>query len=95
MPNPDVIVEYHLLSSRILKDKTMDVKLIYIPNDDKQNCPFCRLKLIVEQYQFLISQSKTILSKVPNVFELPNKVKWLHNFGYQCNLKTNVPYFPA
>ena len=28
MPHPNVIVEYHLLSSRILKDKTMDVELV-------------------------------------------------------------------
>ena len=31
---------------RILRDKTMDDKLIYIPIDDKQNYPFCRLTLL-------------------------------------------------
>ena len=33
--------------SGALGDKTMDDKLIYIPNDDKQYFPFCRLKLLV------------------------------------------------
>ena len=27
-----------------IRDKTMDDKLLYIPNDDTQNYPFCRLK---------------------------------------------------
>ena len=31
-------------NSRILRDKTMADKLIYIPNDDTQNYPFCRLQ---------------------------------------------------
>ena len=31
----------------ILRDKRMDDKLIYITNDNKQNDPFCRLKLLV------------------------------------------------
>ena len=32
--------------SGALGDKTMDDKLIYIPTDDKQYFPFCRLKLL-------------------------------------------------
>ena len=32
---------------RIGRDKTMADKLMYIPNDDKQNYPFCRLQLVV------------------------------------------------
>ena len=39
-----------LSRSGILRDKTMDDEFIYIPNDDKQNYPSCRLKLIVEQF---------------------------------------------
>ena len=31
----------HHFTAGITKDKTMDVKLIYIPNNNKQNCPFC------------------------------------------------------
>ena len=29
----------------ILKDKKQDDKFLYIPNDDKQNHPFCRMNL--------------------------------------------------
>ena len=29
-------------------------KLIYIPNDDTQNYPFCRLKLVIETFDHLI-----------------------------------------
>ena len=28
--------------------KTIAYKLLYMPNDDTQNYPFCRLKLVVE-----------------------------------------------
>ena len=31
-------------------DKTMGVKLMYIPNDEKQYHSFCRLKLMVETF---------------------------------------------
>ena len=34
--------------SGIVRDKTMDDKLIYIPNDDEHNYFICRLKLLVE-----------------------------------------------
>ena len=34
--------------SGIQRDKPMADKLVYIPNDDTQNFPFCRLKLVVE-----------------------------------------------
>ena len=30
--------------------KTMNDKLMYISNDDKQNYPFCNLKLLVEKF---------------------------------------------
>ena len=36
------------LKPRILKDKKMADKLMYIPNNDTQNYPYCRLKLVVE-----------------------------------------------
>ena len=36
----------------IWKDKTIiDDELIYIPNDDIQNYPFCILKLVVETFE--------------------------------------------
>ncbi len=31
----------------ILRDKTMADKLMYNPNDDKQNNSYCRLQLVV------------------------------------------------
>ena len=34
--------------SDILKDKTMNDKLIYIPNKEEQNYSFCRLKWLVK-----------------------------------------------
>ena len=37
--------------SGILRDKTMSNKLIYIPNDNTQNYPFCRLQLVVESFK--------------------------------------------
>ena len=35
----------------ILKDKTIEDKFSYIPNDDEQNYPFCRLKLLVKSLE--------------------------------------------
>ena len=29
---------------------------MYIPNDDTENYPFCRLKLVVEMFKHLINQ---------------------------------------
>ena len=34
----------------IFRDKTIADKLIYIPNDDIQNFPFCRLQLLVKNF---------------------------------------------
>ena len=36
--------------SGIYRDKTMADKLMYIPNDDKQNQTFCRLQLVIETF---------------------------------------------
>ena len=41
-------------TSGMKRDKTMAIKYIYIPNDDTQNYPFCRLKLEVETFEHLI-----------------------------------------
>ena len=35
------------------RDKTMADNLMYIPNDDIQSYPFCRLKLVVETFRHL------------------------------------------
>ena len=37
-----------------LRDKTMAAKLIYIPNYDKQDYLFCRLKLMIEAFCTLL-----------------------------------------
>ena len=41
----------------------MDVKLIYIPNDNKQEYPFCVLKSLVEPANKIYLKSPTILTK--------------------------------
>ena len=38
------------MSNRDLKDKTIADKLMYIPNDDTQNDPIFRLRLVVETF---------------------------------------------
>ena len=35
----------------ILRDKTMHDKLMYIPNYDKQNYHFCRIKLMLISFE--------------------------------------------
>ena len=40
-----------LVFSGILMDKTIGDKLMYIPNDDTQNYPFCSLKLLLEMFK--------------------------------------------
>ena len=45
----DIIQEQFIKNlSGIYRDKTMDYKLKYIPNDDTQNYSFCRLQLVTE-----------------------------------------------
>ena len=39
-------VDVSVLIPGIYRDKTMGNKLIFIPSDDKQNKPLCRLKLL-------------------------------------------------
>ena len=36
------------------------LKLMYIPNDDKQNYPFCRLQLVVETFVHLTTNLNSI-----------------------------------
>ena len=35
----------------IYRDKTMGNKLVWIPNDDKQNHPFYRLQLVAQTFE--------------------------------------------
>ena len=65
----------------ILRDKTMEDKLIEIPNDDKQYYPFCRLILLVKMFGIFHKN-------VSKVFKPTNKITLIQNFGYQCNLQS-------
>ena len=47
----------------------MDDKFMYIPNDYTQNCPVCRLKLMVETF----GDSNQNSIKVPKVIKPMNK----------------------
>ena len=38
---------------QILRDNTMADKMMYNPNDDTQNKPFCRLKFLVKTFGHL------------------------------------------
>ena len=49
----------------ILRDKTKNDKLMYSPNYDKENYPFCKLKSFVEKTTIPINQD---LRKVPEGF---------------------------
>ena len=60
----------------------MDDKLMHIPNDDTQNYPFCRLKLVV--------QTNNNLVKVPKVVKPTNKKTLDHLYckeAYNANKK--------
>ena len=48
----------------ILRDKTMEDKLINNPNDDKPNYPFCRLRLLVEKFgDYIFGKKKLNFNK--------------------------------
>ena len=60
----------------------MAVKLMYIPIDDTQNYPFCRLKLVAEMLEhstLWINQSK--FTEVQKVVKPTNNKTLLQNFG--------------
>ena len=54
-------------------------KLMDIPNNDLQNCPLCRLNLVVETFGHLMKQPIKIL------FKPTNKKTLLFNFGDYWN----------
>ncbi len=72
------------ITAGILRDKPLDDNLIYTPNNDKQYYTICRLKYLVGK--FGSKQSK---------FNKNTQRFWTINFGYQCNLKSNVPSLPG
>ena len=60
----------------------MDDRLMYIPSDDTQNYPFCRIKLVVamlEHPKLWINQPK--FTKVPKVVEPTNKKRYYKTLG--------------
>ena len=60
-------------------DKTMAYNFIYIPNDDTQNYPFCRLpKLDETQDTQLNEPTNQNLIKVPKVDKSTNKKTLLY-----------------
>ena len=78
--------------SGILRNKTMDDKLLYntFPKYCLTKHPFCWLKLLVEtlgQYQFGKNQSK--LNKSPNILQCQSLSKRVCTY-----LDTNVIYIP-
>ena len=48
-------------------------KLIYIPNDDPKNYPFCRLQLVVETFGHSTKLTNQKSIKVSMVVKLTNK----------------------
>ena len=53
----------------ILRDKTMDDKLIYFPNDDKQNDSFSGSKSLVEMFKHnYLDPTNQISTNKPKVF---------------------------
>ena len=66
--------------SGILMETTIDNKLIYIPDDNTQNCPFCRIKIwtLIVQPSFNKSSQKFLRQKMRD--------------RVQYNLQPNVPF---
>ena len=63
------------------RDKTMADKLMYITNGDTQNYPFCRLKLVVETFEYsTLWNNQSKFTEDPKVVKPTNK-KTLKNFG--------------
>ena len=49
-------------------------KLMYIPNDNTQNCPFCNVKLVVETFEQATKYSnQSKFTKVPKIVKPTNK----------------------
>ena len=61
----------------------MDDKFIFIPRDDKQNYPFCRLRLLVKRFGSISQGTKqSKLIKVSKLFVPANKMTLFVNFVY-------------
>ena len=76
------------------KYKTMADKLMYIPNDDTQKYPFCRLQWLKRLDTQLNKQTNQNSLKVLKVVKTTNKKTLLWIFGDYCNKQFNVPSLP-
>ena len=55
-------------------DTTMEDKLMHVQNDDKQNTPFCRVKVLIEKFKHCkFEPTNQNLIKVNKVFKPTNK----------------------
>ena len=48
-------------------------KLMYIPNEETQNYPFCRLKLVIKMFRHSTKWTNKKLIKVPKIVKPTNK----------------------
>ena len=72
-------------------DKTMADKLMYIPNDDTRNFPFCRLKLVVETFgHSTLSTNQSKFNKNFNVVE-PTNCYFNITLTTKANKQAHVP----
>ena len=63
--------------SGIIRDKTMDDKLLWISNDDKQNYLFSRLKLVFEKFDYWSFEPNQNSIYEPKILKRKNKIIWL------------------
>ena len=100
-----VILHFTLaFSSGILRDKRIDNKFMYIPNDDKQSYKFCNSKLMVEKPTNHNSQkalkflSQWACFKILGTSEIYNPMAptslillhILHSIVMRCGLQTSI-----
>ena len=62
------IIYNYFTSTDILRDKTMDSKLMYTPKIDKQNYPFNGLKLLVEMFGVFLVFNFKVRDKLSDFF---------------------------
>ena len=67
-------------------------KLMYIPNDDTQNCPFCKLKLLVETFEHPTFNTNQTKHQSCEAGKYENVIKKLWGLMYK---QSNVPSLPV
>ena len=56
-------------------------KLMFIPNDEKQKYPLCRLQLLDKRLDTQLNKPTNQIQYVSKVVKLTNKKSLLQNFG--------------